>query len=270
MASLPAVILSGDAARDETLADWISPKYRQQKTLTAAASAFSDAQGALELTDFLVPAAFDAVARALCVQTWRACGPPIVASYRVSHETGRLADAPGTAPDALAKLWALFTSSLFRDYLRAVTAGCGLTVGDRVAGAVVGYAPGDYSLITDTEFLAKRKAEKLARRSSDKAASKTAGASGASAVGDGGSTDGNADDVAVLDVTLCVVRRVWEERMGGTMTYLTADDEVTSVVPHGNALSIILRPPGVFRFTKFISADAPETLFRVELSFEVE
>ena len=262
----PAVIGQGDAACSETLSQWISSTYRQQKTLADAATAFSDAQGALELTDFLLPSAFDAVARALCVQTWRACGPPIVASYRISHETGRLTDAPGAAPDALARLWALFTSSMFRDYLRAVTAGCGLTVGERVAGVVAAYAPGDYSLITDTEFLAKRKAEKLARRVGDKAVSKKARATGASK----GAGEDNDRDIAVLDVTLCIVRREWDERVGGTMTYLTADEEVTSVVPRGNALSIILRPPGVFRFTKYVSSDSPETLFRVEMSFEVE
>ena len=69
-------------------------------------------------------------------------------------------------------------------------------------------------------------------------------------------------------MSLCVMSgsETWPDTAGGAITYLTADEEVACFSPKGNSLSIAFRPPGVYSFTKFVSADAPETLFRIDIS----
>ena len=69
---------------------------------------------------------------------------------------------------------------------------------------------------------------------------------------------------AQLDVTLVLSDPAedgaWAaagDESGGATTYVTADEELLTVPPLANSLSLVLREPGVASFVRYLSAAAP-------------
>lgn len=214
----------------------------------------------------------------------------------------------GLTPDPVARLFRVCLGAPFRALVARLTGmgagggaaapapdedasnACGGTLG-RVAGAVRAFAHGDYTLVVDPEYLAAAKAAKHARvlgggggsdscnAGDEKRLSAAAPGECGTGAGDALAAPAAAPAVApavasasrTLDVTLlCVGREApWEDAWGGAAHYLTADEELLTLNPVANALTLVARAPGVFSFVEFVNADAPEVRYDVALQFEV-
>jgi len=75
-----------------------------------------------------------------------------------------------------------------------------------------------------------------------------------------------------LDVSLCIgVDDQWDSlRHGGAIVYVAKDDEdeLLSVAPHHNALSLVFREKDTASFVKYINSDAPEMFFQIACGFK--
>lgn len=148
------------------------------------------------------------------------------------------------------------------------------------------FGPGDYTLLSDPEYLSQRRQRKAAA-----VAEQEVGA-GAAAGDKRGRLPPlvHEDDAApspvppagvssaILDATLCFCAPpsqvavpgdadagaadaegeeedplAWPASHGGHVTYLTGDDELLTVLPRGNALSLVALEPGVLSFVKLVS-----------------
>lgn len=144
------------------------------------------------------------------------------------------------------------------------------------------FGPGDYTLLSDPEYLSQRRQRKAAavadveeleaagdKRSRHPPAPSKEAASPAPSAG---------TSSAVLDATLCFCAPpcslgdadaqgdgagaeevdgedplAWPAAHGGHVTYLTGDEELLTVLPRGNALSLVALEPGVLSFVKLVS-----------------
>jgi hypothetical protein len=180
----------------------------------------------------------------------------------------------GILPDAVHRLRAFLTGAPFYEYVSLVT-GAAL---DGVSDAVRCFAHGDYTLLSDPAYKAQVAAAKAQRAGLVVAAGRNGGggSGGRGGGGSGGGGDDEGDDDAslagaapLLDVTLCCVgsSEEWDDAAGGCVTYMTADDELLTVPPKANALSLVCREPGVMSFVRFVSHAAPEPRYDVALQF---
>jgi len=74
---------------------------------------------------------------------------------------------------------------------------------------------------------------------------------------------------AAAPVAGAVATAGWSEATGGYVTYLTSDEELMTVLPAPNSLSLVLCEPGVMSFVKHVSAAAPEPRYDVAMQFLV-
>lgn len=56
---------------------------------------------------------------------------------------------------------------------------------------------------------------------------------------------------------------------GGSIVFLTADEELLTVPPAGNSLSLVLREPAVMSFVKYVSAAAPAVRYDIAMTYAV-
>ena len=71
----------------------------------------------------------------------------------------------------------------------------------------------------------------------------------------------------LLAATAAGAGGTWPEAVGGYTTFLTADEEVATAMPRPNTLSLVLRPPAVMSFVKYVTAAAPGNRYDVALRF---
>jgi Rps23 Pro-64 3,4-dihydroxylase Tpa1-like proline 4-hydroxylase len=83
-------------------------------------------------------------------------------------------------------------------------------------------------------------------------------------------------DVAGLDVALCLlvpkqddVPVGWNVSHGGIFVYMSEDEELLSVFPVHNSLSIVLREPTVMQFVKFVNHRATGTRYDICCTYAV-
>lgn len=266
----------------------------------------------LQLNDFLLPHRYAAVMRALAVQRWRAVGPPNIRNYRLALGTAdndAERSGGGILPDEAKRLFRFLTGHNFRCLCGALTTGDPAALGP-VHGAwestvssphlashrallqfassaeLRAFGPGDYTLLSDPEYLSQRRQRKAAAvavveleagaaagdKRSRRPPAPPDSEEAASPVPSAGTTS------AVLDATLCFCAPpssvgdadalggdagaeeadgedplAWPAVHGGHVTYLTGDEELLTVLPRGNALSLVALEPGVLSFVKLVS-----------------
>ena len=84
---------------------------------------------------------------------------------------------------------------------------------------------------------------------------------------------------SVLEVTLCLctggggadagVSAEWPAEAGGFVCFMTADEELLTVPAKRNALSLVLKEPGLMSFVKLVTARAEGVRYDVSLHFLV-
>jgi Rps23 Pro-64 3,4-dihydroxylase Tpa1-like proline 4-hydroxylase len=79
-----------------------------------------------------------------------------------------------------------------------------------------------------------------------------------------------------MDVVLCLLvphqddsAISWDVQHGGGCVYMDEDNELLSILPVHNSLSIVLREEGVMQFVKFVNHKAPATRFDICCAYEV-
>jgi hypothetical protein len=255
----------------DPLTHWINPLYLRQSTLRQAAAQYAS-NASLELRDFLRPERYAELRRALGVQQWTERGPANMRKYRTCFDTLEeeqavlaLAGAEGeegvlvphslppAACDAVSRLYSFLTSWHFYSFVGTLVQ----APLDGLTGAVRCFAHGDYSMVCDPEFRAYNAGQKHARVLGR-------AAKGGVAAGTGGAS--------VIEVNLCFVENdetAWGERCGGYTSYMTSDEELLTVTPKRNALSVVCVEPSVFSFVKLVAHSAPEPLYDAHLQFRV-
>ena len=267
---------------DTALSAFINPTYLKPSTAAAIAARLKQEGGALLLPGFLREEAYAGVMRALASAPWRHQGPPILQSLRQAYSSTHdlpsseaqrglewLASGYTTCP--LRCLFALMCGTEFRGLLQSLCGGskAGGRLGD-VAGCVRAFAPGDYTIITDPEYLQQARAKK-AQRAGIHGAGAQEGGGGSSGVSGGGGGGGDRGG-ALLEATLmCVLTGAgdWDDTWGGVTTYLTADEERESVSPQSNSLCIVQREEGLLSFVKHVSRMAPEPVQQIHLQYRM-
>lgn len=61
----------------------------------------------------------------------------------------------------------------------------------------------------------------------------------------------------------------WKSQVGGFTTYLDEEDELLTLMPQKNALSLVLRDVGCMHFVKFITSSAPQQRFDFRHVFKI-
>ena len=82
---------------------------------------------------------------------------------------------------------------------------------------------------------------------------------------------------SMLEVTLCLCTddagagagAEWPAEAGGFVCYMTADEELLTVPAKRNALSLVLKEPGLMSFVKLVTARAEGVRYDVSLHFLV-
>jgi hypothetical protein len=273
----PLFLPAARAAHPPPLERWVSPSYLKPAVAARVRARFLAEGGSLQLPAFLLPERFAEVMRALATAPWRRVGPPVLQSYARALAVCDVAAAAaagggggggpplalsrphGEAPSPVHELLTLLASEPFAKLVGAFTGDvCG-----EVAGEVRAFAPGDYTLIADPEYLAEAKALRV-----KKLVCAGEGGNAAAAAAVINPTAGARG--ATLDVQLlcCLSEQgAWEDAWGGLTTYLTADAEVASVAPAGNVLSLMRMPPKLLSYVSYVTHDAPEPRFDFALSF---
>jgi len=73
-----------------------------------------------------------------------------------------------------------------------------------------------------------------------------------------------------LDVLLGVQGdTAWKEDDGGFVTYLDSEDELLTLIPRNNTLSLVYREQGCMQFVKFVGLTAPAPRYDFQLTFSV-
>jgi len=237
-------------AHNDPLSAWISPVYLARGNRGAAAEAFAR-DASLQLNNFLRADRLREVRKALGVARWKRAGPPHLAQYRLAASTG----APPTDPslDAAQRLFAFLTGPRFVSFVAELAGG----LSPLVSGLLRAFSHGDYTLVADPAF----KAQTQARKAADKGLEAEAGGSVAE--------EEEKEGRQRVEVVLCLTSAEWEEEAGGYVTYLTPDEELLTVPPTPNGLSIVGLAPGVQSFVKYVSQDAPEVRYDVALTVSV-
>lgn len=105
----------------------------------------------------------------------------------------------------------------------------------------------------------------------EEAAAQPEGSDGAEDDKDDGAA-ADEEDAVRIEACLCLLDPfageakpgvAWPESAGGYTVLLTADEELCTVEPRANALSVLGLPDGATSFVKYVTADAPGTRFDV-------
>lgn len=244
-----------------SLTYWISPVYLKRTTMQQMYTSYIS-NASLQLDKFLRPEIYREVRKALGVQRWKHIGPPILYSYRrldwndstngtTSSTTSLSSQYNSCLPDILHQLYTFLTSAVFYDYIATLT---GTTL-NGVTGEIRAFAEGDYSLLSDPAYQQGLKAAKANRIGVNHTNNQTNGKNGnkslsSSANDDNGDDDENnnnnkQDSVPLLDVTFCCTGEEndteWTDDKGGWITYMTADDELLTVSPKHNSITIVCK-----------------------------
>jgi hypothetical protein len=287
------------------IAPLLSSVYCRMSVLRTAQARFAD-EASLLLTGLLAPAVLGAARDDLARQRWLRCGPANMRNYRTAAGLCWPSCAPlaaaASAGDGggLRGLFRQLLSSEFRAFLGHVT---GLRLG-ACAGEVRAFARGEYTLLFDEDHRkarveAKRRAvlpeaaaaaAEPAAATATKPAAKPAsrGAAADEPAAAAAAAAASADErwlraqlqplpagAAVLDVCLCLTDPAADARWaasaaaGGSVVFLTADEELLTVPPVANSLSLVLRDASIMSFVKHVSAAAPGTRYDVALTFAV-
>jgi prolyl 3-hydroxylase /prolyl 3,4-dihydroxylase len=271
--ALPPAAYEGGPGTGIELSAWVNPMYLRGSVLAQMAGAYGR-DASLSLPGFLRPDVYAEVVAAMEAQRWAHVGPPILHSYkRVEGEVSGAASAAassssssasrfnGLLPDATARLRRFLTSRPLYDYIAAITS----TSLDGVSAEVRCFAHGDYTLMSDPAYKAGVKAAKAGAIG----VGGEGGAGAGAGVGAGAKKgDDRKEEVRpMVDAILCCTRsgpvddddedgdgdgdeeakggaaaaRGWADKAGGFVTYMTADDELLTVPPMPNSLSIVCR-----------------------------
>ncbi|KAA0153625.1 hypothetical protein FNF29_03013 [Cafeteria roenbergensis] len=207
----------------------------------------------------------------------------------------RLAGGPGTrwreqsaaVPDAATLLWQMLDSREFADFL-AVLTGAGTVATWAVEARAIGQ--GSYTLVTDPELKRARRRKGAPEDSSEEPAAKRGAASAGTVVApaltpDGsressvaGESDEEEDDPLRIEACFCMLDpfpgvdadEPWPEEAGGYTVMLTSDEELCTVEPTSNSLSVLGVPPGATTFVKFVTASAPGVRYDVCMRANIE
>lgn len=276
-----------------SLAHWINPTYLKASIIPQMRASYTR-DASLSLESFLREDRYAELYTAMGHQRWTHVGPAVLRSYKQLQGdggevgTGFETDCTGAPvqrpspsssssssaatgqsvvtrynsvlPDSVRLFQSFITSPAFYHYIAAIT-GSDL---DGVSSEFRAFAHGDYTMLSDTTYKASLKQQKAEERGlAPKPTAASASSSAAAPAGD----DAGA---ASIDVTLCCVQspEEWPDEAGGYVTYMTADDELLSIPPKANNLSIVCKEPGVMSFVKFVSHRADETRYDVAMSFK--
>lgn len=206
----------------------------------------------------------------------------------------RLAGGPGTrwreqsaaVPDAATLLWQMLDSREFADFL-AVLTGAGRVASWAVEARAIGQ--GSYTLVTDPDLKRARRRKGAPEDSSAEPAAKRGAASGtvvapvptptgsreSSVAGD---SEDEEDDPLRVEACLCMLDpfpgvdadEPWPEEAGGYTVMLTSDEELCTVDPASNSLSVLGVPPGATTFVKFVTGSAPGVRYDVCMRANIE
>ena len=220
----------------------------------------------LEVSSFLRDDVYAELMLALGAQSWTRKGPPNMQNYRACWDTGdcvraagddsvelqhRMSSSPadtgvgqhqhrgGLRPDIVRRVFNFLTGFNFMSYLRMITA---QELGGGVEGEVRCFSRGDYTMVCDPAF----KQAQLDAKMREKGVALTASSSSSSAA-----AAAAAAPLSFVDATLCCTSSTggWTEADGGYVSYLTADDELLSVPPKRNSLSLVQREHQVSHLT---------------------
>ncbi len=223
-------------------------------------------------------------------------GPGAAAASFSSSSSSSLVRAKqssGILPDAVLRLRQFLSGRAFFDLVEAIS---GSALGG-VAEETRCFARGDYTMITDAhhkQAATRYKKERVAERAAAAAAARAPGPPPArgKARGRGAATvaaaaaeeeeeeaaDAAAPAPSVLEVTLCLcsgggvddsASAEWPAEAGGYVCYMTADEELLTVPAKRNALSLVLKEPGLMSFVKLVTARAEGVRYDVSLHFLV-
>ncbi|KAA0165901.1 hypothetical protein FNF28_03283 [Cafeteria roenbergensis] len=209
----------------------------------------------------------------------------------------RLAGGPGTrwreqsaaVPDAATLLWQMLDSREFADFL-AVLTGAGTVATWAVEARAIGQ--GSYTLVTDPELKRARRRKGAPEVSSEEPAAKRGAASAGTVVAPALTPDGSRessvagesdeeeeeDDPLRIEACFCMLDpfpgvdadEPWPEEAGGYTVMLTSDEELCTVEPTSNSLSVLGVPPGATTFVKFVTASAPGVRYDVCMRANIE
>jgi len=264
--SLPFPLLPLLPSSSHALEGWVNPLYLKKATAAAVGKRLREEGGALLLPSFLTHDAFSLVARALGTAPWRHVGPPVLQSYRT---LGAVMGGYNTCP--VETLLNIFCSESFRELLSNFVKP--VVLGD-VAGKVRAFTQGDYTIITDPEYLAKGAAKK-ASRAGLLAKGGSGGGGKVSWSKPEGSLGGGEDEgrtMRTLEANFYAVLSQageWDETWGGVTTYLTADTVRESVSPQTNSLCLVLREPELLSFVKHVSSRCPEPIYDFNMQYRI-
>lgn len=194
-----------------------------------------------------------------------------------------------TSPDAALRLWQFLRSAECADFLGVLT-GCGQV--RRWAVEARALTAGSYTLVTDPQLQHRRRSggvdgsEALAAGGVDEASAKRASLDAKEDAEDGApggeeedEEAGSSEDEGLrLEACLCLLDNhraaagdeadSWPEAVGGYTVMLSADEELCTVEPRANALSVLGVPDGATTFVKFITAECPGVRYDVRMQAE--
>lgn len=241
----PPVLLDPFNTGDEDvdISNWINPLYRQQNVVGQMREQFTDT-ASLQLNDFLLEDKYKRLMLAMGAQRWQIVKPATMRHYRVSTSGGlsgsdeepseeeltlRNADYAtlnGEKPDILSSFCRFIRSPQFVAYLSMIT-GAQLS---KVAAESRCFTHQDYSLICDPEYLEERKKAKQANHATQDENT------------DSDKEEDGKDQDIVVDATWCFIhRKEWDLEKGGYIVYLTKDEELLTVPPQRNSLSLLCK-----------------------------
>ena len=221
-----------------SLSYWINPLYLKKSTLQQMQVSYIS-NASLQLDNFLRHEIYLLVRKVLGTQNWKHIGPPILYSYRkldLSNTNEVLSSQYNSClPDILYQLYTFLTSAVFYDYIATLTN----TILNGVTGEIRCFSEGDYTLLSDPSYQQGIKAAK-ANRIGVKHTNPSINNNNSSINDD---NDVPEDSVPLLDVTLCCTseEHEWTDNVGGWITYMTADDELLTVSPKHNSITIVCK-----------------------------
>lgn len=206
------------------LGKWINPKYLLRRTQQQIADRFSD-DSSIELPDFLRDERFEEILKVLSVQQgWQRQGPP----HRRLYE--RL---PPLAADEATRL---------------LTEGAQGSI-ETPDGAVEGNPVAELRMLLQSQAFAA-----FLQRVTRLELTDCTGEARRFQVGHYTLLHDSAHEPAALDVVLSCSPE-WDESWGGFVSYVVEgeEEELLTVWPHANRLSLVYRTPGSARFVKYVN-----------------
>eukprot|EP01138_Halocafeteria_seosinensis_P001504 gb/GECG01001542.1/.p1 GENE.gb/GECG01001542.1/~~gb/GECG01001542.1/.p1 ORF type:complete len:361 (+),score=54.03 gb/GECG01001542.1/:1-1083(+) len=270
----PPVLMDPISMSDDEadIAKWINPLYRRESVISQMREQFNE-MASLQLNDFLLEEKYKQVLMAMGAQRWQIVKPANMRHYRVSTSGGLngsdeepteselkldnpdYATLNGAKPDILASFCRFIRSPQFFAYLGMVT-GAQLS---KAAAESRCFTHQDYSLICDPEYQQeKRKQKRQKALNEDTEDDEIVDAE-------------DTEERTVMDATWCFIReKEWDIDKGGHIVYLTKDEELLTVPPQRNSLSLLCKEPGILSFVKYVNHHAPENRYDVSAQYHVD